>query len=592
MRRRNLPFLVICVVVLLAGGRATATADPITYKTFFEDPTPDVVADYSLENHAIDLINATPAGARIGFTFRDFNRDPVVDALIAAKDRGVEVDGVIDGDEATQPPVQRLVAALGADRAVVCGSPDFAWKSCIANAVAFQPSLMHNKFLTFSKLVDGRRNVVLETSQNFFWATQYHYYNDMVEITGDRALYDTLVHYLFALKAQQRTDDFFLVGPKHGPNTIFTSPRRQPDVWTNDTIVDRMNEIQCTGGGVIRIANLTFRTQRSVILDKLVRLHDAGCDIEAVFSYIDADILARLVSEGIPVHPLWLKAEGTHRQVLMHSKFWLVDAQSTVTHRRTKIVYAGTSNWRADEQYSDDLLLRMVDDGVYDAYLADWKFIESRAVSRLNTGVAADTTLPASALTIRPKPNSAGWNNSDVVLRIVGADNHDQATKGFKRLHVEIAGTASDFVGSTANYNLQELPLTTEGDTPVTYFSEDMAGNVETPKTTTVRIDKTAPTIAGMPHERRIWAPNHTLVHVADITGADDRSGVADLTVTASSNVPWRDRFDIVIRDGSVWLRATPHRVYRIVATVTDAAGNVSTAEGRFVVGPRHRHHH
>ena len=39
--------------------------------------------------------------------------------------------------------------------------------------------------MTFSGLVDGRRDVVLQTSENFFGPSQFSYYNDMVVIDGD-----------------------------------------------------------------------------------------------------------------------------------------------------------------------------------------------------------------------------------------------------------------------------------------------------------------------------------------------------------------------------------------------------------------------
>ena len=64
---------------------ATAEAKPISYATYFQDPGAVPGQDFSLENRAVELIDATPAGERITFAFRDYNRDPIVDALIAAR---------------------------------------------------------------------------------------------------------------------------------------------------------------------------------------------------------------------------------------------------------------------------------------------------------------------------------------------------------------------------------------------------------------------------------------------------------------------------------------------------------------------------
>ena len=196
--------LAVTLTLAQDGVRAVA-ADEVRYRTLFQDPGETPTTDLSLEQHAIALIEATPAGAHIGFAFRDFNRRPVADALIAAHRRGVVVDGVIDGGERSQRVVQDLQAALGADRLVLCGSPAFTFHSCITNVDP--PSLQHNKFLTFSLLADGREDVVLQTSMNFLQPSQLSYYNDMVEIAGDHALYDAYVEFLMDMKAQARTDD-------------------------------------------------------------------------------------------------------------------------------------------------------------------------------------------------------------------------------------------------------------------------------------------------------------------------------------------------------------------------------------------------
>src|SRR4029079_8205544 len=130
--------VVLAAVVALVGAAAPAVASgpdgssPIRYRTFFQDPGSGPTPDFSLENHAIALINDVPPGGQITFTFRDFNRNSIADARIAAHQRGVAVDGVIDGQERTREVVQRLQAALGPDRFVLCGSPTFEFHSCIA----------------------------------------------------------------------------------------------------------------------------------------------------------------------------------------------------------------------------------------------------------------------------------------------------------------------------------------------------------------------------------------------------------------------------------------------------------------------------
>jgi hypothetical protein len=583
--------LVVAALCALAGSPASATAEPISYRTVFQDPGTARSQDLSLENHAIALIDATPPHEKIRFAFRDFNRFSVANALIAAHRREVDVSGVIDGGERNQDAVKAMVAAIGAERVVLCGQPG-GFNSCIASPDV--PGLMHNKFLTFSGLADGRGPVVLQTSKNFLSPSQLTYYNDMVEIDGDAPLYDAYGSYVAALQAQVRTDDYFKVLPELGPNTIFTSPRAQPDLDTNDTIVEQMDEIDCSEGGsasgrgLVRVANMAFRSERAAIMRKLVRLHQEGCEIDVVATNLDGDILAGLVSAGIRVRPFFLRARDGLPQVIVHSKFWLVDARSTRTGRRTKLVYAGSSNWRPDEQRSDDLLLRIADDGVYDDYARYWEKIRDRAASDQNVP-RTDRVAPATAASTVPAPNAAGWNRTDVTVRVAASDGHNVTNSGLGLLHVELAGAQTgslELTGEQDAHRLAEVPVTAEGETTVTAWAVDRFGNPGMPRTHTVKIDRTPPTVAGLPSDCVLWPPNHRMVEVAGVTADDDRSGLADLTVGATTD---EDDGDVAITGGSIALRAEKaargkERTYALSALATDVAGNTTAAAAQCVV--------
>ncbi|MEZ0292650.1 MAG: phosphatidylserine/phosphatidylglycerophosphate/cardiolipin synthase family protein [Solirubrobacteraceae bacterium] len=588
----------LAVTLTLAhdGVRAVA-ADEDRYRTLFQDPGETPTTDLSLEQHAIALIAATPAGAHIGFAFRDFNRRPVADALIAAHRRGVVVDGVIDGGERSQRVVQDLQAALGADRLVLCGSPAFTFHSCITNVDP--PSLQHNKFLTFSLLADGRADVVLQTSMNFLEPSQLSYYNDMVEIAGDHALYDAYVEFLMDMKAQARTDDRYEIRwGDDGRTAIFPSPRRQSDPFTDDTIVDRMNEIDCSEGGTIRAANMAFRSERIVILHKLIDLQRAGCDVEVVLSNADGDIMTGLLLAGIPVHPFFLRAVAPRPQVIVHDKFWLVDARSAVTGRRVKLTYAGSSNWRGDQQRSDDLLLRIDDDDVYADYLAYWEKIRSRAASDLPRP-ATDAVAPVSGHAVTPAAGPAGWHRTDVGVHVAASDGHLQTAGGLAWLRVRLSGAQTgswELTGEHDGSSEQRVEIVAEGTTTVTHQAQDVFGRAGAVQSVEIRIDKTAPVVRGLPERCTLWPPNGRLVRVADVSASDDRSGLADLDVTATSNAR-DDAGDIVIADGRVYLRAEKRRsgrarVYEIRATASDVAGNVATSEAACVVPHSRGWHH
>jgi hypothetical protein len=163
-----------------------------------------------------------------------------------------------------------------------------------------------------------------------------------------------------------------------------------------------------------------------------------------------------------------------------------------------------------------------------------------------------------------------------VTVRVAGSDGHSVNASGLKRLHVEMS--------ETDGYRVEELVVSAEGETRVTYFSEDAKGNLETARSEVIRIDKTAPVIAGVPERCELWPPNHQMVRVADITASDDddRSGVAALSVSGSSD-DVSDEGDIAISGGTVELRAEKAargraRTYGLTAVAVDGAGNTSTA--------------
>ena len=615
------------VALMVAAAPAAASgpdgSSPIRYRTFFQDPGSGPTPDFSLENRAIALIDDVPSGGQITFTFRDFNRNNIADALIAAHDRGVAVDGVIDGQERTRPVVQRLQAALGADRFVICGSPTFEFHSCIANTLnPFVPlppattgkSLQHNKYMTFSH-TDGGDFVVLQPSENWLSPQQYNYYNDMVEISGDHDLYQGYVQHLFDLKAQVRSDNRYVVTRgDDGRNTMFPSPRRQRSLDEDDTIAERLRDIDCSDGGsaagrgLIRIGNMQFDASRRAILRELLKLKKAGCQIEHIFTNADGAVIAALVSAGIPVYPFYKRAAvtETNQRIIVHDKFWLVDAKSKRTGRRMKIAYVGSSNWRTDEQYSDDMLLRIIDDGVHDAYTDYWELIKSRRISDQDRP-ATDSVLPTSALTPTPRPKRTGWNRSDVKVRLAASDGHAPPgmASGLARFRIETSGSqvsSEDILGEEDGYRVRELTISAEGTTTISHFAQDRAGNTEPSHSYVVNIDKTPPAITGLPRDCRLWPPDHEFRDVARVVASDpvadvglSVSGIAKLVVRVSSNHPAADDRDIRITyeagepAATVALRAAKARngsarFYDIKARATDRAGNSSTASATCVV--------
>jgi hypothetical protein len=614
--RRCFAAVMTVALALLVVGTASAQtgegpASSIEYSTRFlhpaSGPTVPTVQDTAIENFIIEHINSTPAGAQIGLAVRDWTRPQIATALLDAHARGVEIIGVIDGSERVRPFLQDLVNAIGGG-VIFCGSPTFEFHSCLSNVRV--PGLMHNKFWTFSELADGSKHVVLQTSQNFT-GPQLRDFQDLIRIEGDVGLYDGYMEYLLDMKGQVRSNHYYKSWTgDDGRNTMWAFPRFQPDDWTDDATVDRLNEIDCSDGGVIRAAQAGFRSERLVIAEKLVELHDEGCAVGVVNTNGDPEVVSLLLNRGIDYYPLM----NAVTNLATHTKLWVADAGSTVTGERTKVAYMGSVNWRPFVNQTEDALLRVFNDQVHSDYNAYWEEMAglSQYFRRGNPAVQRDAVKPATASTVSPAPNASGWHNSDVTVRITGSDGVgekevlDQAhlATGIKDLRIALsgaqAGTADQTGAPSYTVSLEATPvLSEEGTTTVSFHAVDHKSNQGDVGTVEVKLDKTAPAIAGLPVDCVLQRPHGRLVRVASISAADqsELSGLADFDVTAVSNEPVRPgrddddddgddddggrsaRPDIVILGGTVWLRAERNprgaeRLYTITATADDVAGN------------------
>ena len=216
-----------------------------------------------------------------------------------------------------------------------------------------------------------------------------------------------------------------------------------------------------------------------------------------------------------------------------------------------------------------------------------------------NFAVYSDAVPPVTTAAGSPGPNASGWNNTSVSVSLDATDfrsgNAANLPGWVDQLQYSLAGA------QTADLQVVPGPAASvgvdaEGITALTYFATDAAGNDEAARELDVRIDRTRPSIDGLPaSDCALWPPNHEMRPVAVVTASDALSGVAPgaLQVTATSSSPSSPDDVLVTPDGAggfvVNLRAERRgnggdRVYTITATATDRAGNARTATATCVV--------
>jgi hypothetical protein len=196
-----------------------------------------------------------------------------------------------------------------------------------------------------------------------------------------------------------------------------------------------------------------------------------------------------------------------------------------------------------------------------------------------------DLTAPVTTLEQNPAPNAHGWNNTDVAITLAATDN----LSGVVRTEFTVNG------GAWQTYD-GPIVLRHSGIYTLAYRSVDVAGNVETAKTTRVKIDKTPPLAIAVALPGLLLPANGRMVDITVFPLAVDLfSSIDKLTlVSVTSNDPGMSADDVAgwtigTKDTSGKLRAERtasggRRIYTLTYRATDHAGNEAVATALVIV--------
>ena len=193
----------------------------------------------------------------------------------------------------------------------------------------------------------------------------------------------------------------------------------------------------------------------------------------------------------------------------------------------------------------------------------------------------ADSQPPTTTVARSGSAGANGWYLGPVEVTLSATD----ALSGVKGTYYELDA------GATMLY-AAPFTVTAEGAHSLTYWSEDIAQNVEPDNIVSVNIDGTPPVIAATPNRTTLKPANGKMLPVT-ISGAvtDNASGVA----TASGTYSTLDSYGSIEPSGTFTVgpsgaysftiqlearldkKATVARTYTVVLNVLDVAGNQST---------------
>ncbi|MCX4539494.1 phospholipase D-like domain-containing protein [Streptomyces sp. NBC_01565] len=392
---------------LLGAPGASAADDTVALTATFNDPAGTTAQQDAIRNQLISLVNRTPAGAEIHGSMYLFTDGGVSNALISAKQRGVKVRLIVDGDavaatdengKATGSEYPALAAptGLGTDLAAdswVLACP--ATRGCVGNrnlGGGDDGAINHNKFLLFSK-VGATDNVVFQTSANLTTSQRRNLFNNAVTVPdAGSGLYASYLAYWHDLRGYGASGSGLATYYKTadaGPYKTYFFPRQEKAGTTystdpgTDTVVSLLNNVDCAGGSTrIRIGMYAFT--RSQVADKLVRLKDAGCGVELLHNGEDGnlgsavrDALAGRLDHAARCAGTATDAAGATRAIGIHSKYLLIEGTYLGGANR-KLVFTGSHNYTYPNLRShDETLLKIDNAAVYDAFAANFESIKA-----------------------------------------------------------------------------------------------------------------------------------------------------------------------------------------------------------------------
>jgi uncharacterized lipoprotein YddW (UPF0748 family) len=201
-----------------------------------------------------------------------------------------------------------------------------------------------------------------------------------------------------------------------------------------------------------------------------------------------------------------------------------------------------------------------------------------------------DLLAPETSVIVAPViPNGQnGWHTTKPTVTLNANDN----CSGVATTEYSTDG------GQTWQFYSGSLVISVEGITTLLYRSTDRAGNPESPKSITLKIDTIAPALTLSATPSVIWPANNQIVNLRLYgNGTDSVSGLASVSYVitdeygAALNLPLR----VLTGNSSSWTEALEvearregtdlnGRIYVVVATLTDVAGNSTTATTNIIV--------
>jgi phosphatidylserine/phosphatidylglycerophosphate/cardiolipin synthase-like enzyme len=372
---------------------------------YFNNPRGSWNSRLRIERQVVHAINNTKKGAIIRIALYSFDRIPVAKRLLAARNRGVHVQLLLNDHQDTRA-MKMLRARLGTN----VKKKDFIYKCHSGCRTDGRKRLLHTKFYTFTK-AGGSKWALFFGSANLTMNAARHQWNDLFLMDGDKELFAQYVALFDDMKkdyekAQPPFPPFCGI-PANGVacddavdfGTTVTFPKLVGP--KNDPIVAILDRVQCitvaADGRRIRTklaVNMhTIRGHRgNYLADAYRRKFAEGCQARFSFGLVGArtkgHLGAKTVRGRLPLRSTGFDYNPDNNDDVKnnpddkldltldyysHQKILIIQG-NYAGNPNAQLVFTGSSNWGALGSVNDEILVGIQGKKVARQYLKQFNF--------------------------------------------------------------------------------------------------------------------------------------------------------------------------------------------------------------------------
>lgn len=336
--------------------------------------------------HVLRTIQSVPRGGTIRWIVYSFGDTDILNALIAARKRGVSVQvlGNFHNRE-TWAQWRTLEKALGTRRWISGKSAErISWAYMCKRSCRGYGGHVHLKLFLFSQ-ASTSKYVTMFGSWNPTWVANQRQWNHL-ETSLDQATY---LNYLEVFRQARLDKPFAYRQWVSGGRLHMVFPKSGVRARTDPVYMD-LAKVGCTGvtGGtgragrtLVRIAMYAWYGRRGDWMSRRVRsLWNNGCNVAIIYGIMSDRARKLLYSPTgrgrIPMRQATVPDRAAEPYRYLHDKYVAISGVFG-TNTASKIVWAGSTNFSDLGFAADDSTARTVSPDIVDGYLKDWAAIWS-----------------------------------------------------------------------------------------------------------------------------------------------------------------------------------------------------------------------